>query len=69
MGSFDCGQNKRNCGLPTVTEINTLIDPRYHGLYCDEGVIILDNSTPRKGDKLHKKIIAPQEKGINYIKR
>ena len=34
-----------------------IIDPCNHGLYHDDGLIIVDDCTPRKGD-IRKKIIS-----------
>ena len=33
-----------------------LIDPGYDGLYRGDGLIIIDNCTPRKGDIIRKKL-------------
>ena len=53
MGSFD---ETEVGGLPTLYNINTIKDPGYHSLYGDDHLIIIDNSTQRNRDIMHKKL-------------
>ena len=37
-------------------KLNDIIDPSSHKLYQDDGLIIIDNCTPKKGDIIRKKL-------------
>ena len=57
MGSFDGAEICELVGCLLLYNINYIVDPYSHGLYRDDGLIILGNSTPRKFDirkKLHR---------------
>ena len=43
-------------GCILLENLNKIIDPENHGLYRDDGIIIVDEYTPRKGDLLRKKL-------------
>ena len=38
--------------------INKIMDPSSHGLYHDDGLIIVDNSRPKKCDGIRKNCIS-----------
>lgn len=42
------------CFLPN--NLNEIIDPSNHGLYRDDGSILVDKYSPRKGDLIRKKL-------------
>lgn len=55
-------------GCLLLNNINKFIDPSNHGLYQDDGLIIVDNCTPRKGDVIWKKLYWLFNKfGLNWI--
>ena len=43
-------------GCLLLHSLNNIIDPSKHGLYYDDGLIIVDNCTPRKCDVISKKL-------------
>ena len=42
--------------LIAIQKLNDIINPDRQGLYYGDGLIIIDNCTPRKGDIIRKKL-------------
>ena len=55
MGSYDSANISELVGCLLLYKLNAIINPDCHGLYQDDGLIIVDNCTPRKGDIIRKK--------------
>ena len=43
-------------GCVLLYNINKIVDPGSHGLYCNDGLVIMDKSTPRKCDGIRKRL-------------
>ena len=56
MGSYDSAKISELVGCLLLYKLNDIINPGCHGLYQDDGLIIIDNWTPRKGDIIRKKL-------------
>lgn len=56
MGVYDGAKLCELVGCLLLNNLNDLIDPSNHGLYWDDGLIIVINCTPRKGDITRKKL-------------
>ena len=56
MGSFDGAEIFKLIRCLLLHGLNNIIDPNNHGLYHDDGLIIVDNYTPRKCDVIRKKL-------------
>ena len=56
MGAYDGAEMCELIGIFLLRELNIHIDQSYHGIYRDDGLIVLENSTPRQGDIMRKKI-------------
>ena len=56
MGSYDLVKRSELVGCLLLYKLNDIIDPGCHGLYWDDGLIIRDYCTPRKGDIIRKKL-------------
>ena len=56
MGSFDGDKICELVGCLFPYNLNNIVDPYSHGLYHDDGFIILGNSTPKNVIPLEKKI-------------
>ena len=57
MGSIDKAGICEIVGIFLLYKLNDLIDPFNHGLYRDNGLILLERGTARIGDMLRKKVI------------
>ena len=55
MGSYDGAEVCELVGIFLLFELNSLIDISTHGLYRDDGLILLERGTARTGDLLRKK--------------
>ena len=55
IGSFDGAQLFEFIGC-LLLNFNSIIDPCNHGLHGDDGLIIVDNCTPRNCDIIKKEI-------------
>ena len=56
MGSFDSAKISELVGCLLLYKLNDIIDPCCHGVYRDDGLIIIDNCISRKGDIIRKKL-------------
>ena len=56
MGSYDGAEVCEIIGCLLLHNLNSIIDPLNHGLYRDDGLIIMDNCTPRGADIVRKKL-------------
>ena len=56
IGAYDGAQICELVGCVLLYSINKIMDPNNHGLYRDDGLIIVDNSTPKKCDGIRKKL-------------
>ena len=56
MGAFDGSKICKLVGCLLQYNLNNRVGPYSHGLYLVDGLIILDNSTPRKCDTIRKKL-------------
>ena len=54
MGSYDVAKLSEFIGGLLLHNNNIIIDPSNHCLYLDDGLIIVDNSTPSKGNMFRK---------------
>ena len=54
MEAFDGAVICQLIGCLLLYNINNIVDPYNRGLYHNDGLIILDNSTPRKCDIIRK---------------
>ena len=55
MGSYDSAEISELVECLLVYKLNDIIDPNRHWLYRDDGLIIIDDCAPRKGDIVWKK--------------
>ena len=56
MGAFNGTEICELVGCLLLYNINNIVDPYSHGLYRNDGLIILDKSTLRKCDTIRKKL-------------
>ena len=56
MCSFNRAQLSKFIAYLLLYNLNSIIDPCNHGLYQDEGFIIVDDCMPRRGDIIKKKL-------------
>ena len=56
MGSYNGAEICEIVGCLLLYNLNEIMDPSYHGLYRDDGLAILEHSTPKKADTLRKKL-------------
>ena len=49
-------QKSELIGCLLLHSLNNIIDPSNHSFYQDDGLIIVDNCTPRKGNVIRKKL-------------
>ena len=56
IGAYDGAEICELVGCVLLYNINKIMDPNNHGLYRDDGLIIVDKSTPRKCDGIRKKL-------------
>ena len=56
MGAFDETQHCELVGCLLLYNLNNIVDSYIHGLYHDDGLIILGNITPKKCDTIRKKL-------------
>ena len=55
LDSYDSAEMLELVVCLLLNKLNDIIDPGCHGVYRDDGLIIIDNCTPRKGDIIRKK--------------
>ena len=55
IGAYDGAEICELVGCVLLYNINKIMEPNNHGLYRDDGLIIVDKSTPRKCDGIRKK--------------
>ena len=53
---YDSAKISELVGCLLLYKLDGIIDPGCHGLYCDDGLIMIDKCTPRKGDIIRKKL-------------
>ena len=56
IGSYDGAEICELVGCVLLYSINKIMDPSNHGLYHDDGLIIVDKSTPKKCDGIRKRL-------------
>ena len=56
IGSFNGGKLSEFIGCLLLYNLNSIMDTSNHGIYWDDGLIIVDDCTLRKGDMIRKKI-------------
>ena len=56
IGAYDGAEIRELVGCVLLYSINKIIDPSSHGLYYDDGLIIVDKSTPKKCDGIRKRL-------------
>lgn len=56
MGTYDGAELYELIGCLLLYNLNKFIDPSNHCLYQDDGLIIVYNCTPRKGNAIRKKL-------------
>ena len=54
MGAYDVAEICELVGNVLLYSINKIVDPSSHGLYDNDGLIIVDKSTPKKCDGISK---------------
>ena len=57
QGSYDGAEICELVGILLLHKLNKIIDPGYHGLYRDDGLIMVQNGTGKKCDTIRKKLI------------
>ena len=57
IGAYDGAEICELVGYVLLYSINKIMDPNNHGLLRDNGLIIVDKSTPKKCDGIRKKKI------------
>ena len=56
IGAYDGAEICELVGCVLLYSINKIMDPSSHGLYHDDGLIIVDKSTPKKCDGIRKRL-------------
>ena len=56
IGAYDGAEICELVGCVLLYNINKIMEPNNHGLYRDDGLIIVDKSTPRKCNGIRKKL-------------
>ena len=56
IGAYDGSEICELVGCVLLYSINKIMDPSSHGLYQDDGLIIVDKSTPKEGDGIGKRL-------------
>ena len=56
IGAYDGAEICELVGCVLLYSINKIMDPSSHGLYLDDGLIIMDKSTPKKCDGIRKRL-------------
>ena len=56
IGAYDGAEICELVGSVLLYSINKIMDPSSHGLYHDDGLIIVDKSTPKKCDGIRKRL-------------
>ena len=56
IGAYDGAEICELVGCVLLYSINKIMDPSSHGLYHDDGLIIVDKSTPKKCDDIRKRL-------------
>ena len=56
IGAYDGAEICELIGCVLLYSINKIMDPSSHGPYCDDGLIIVDKSTPKKCDGIRKRL-------------
>ena len=56
IGAYDGAEICELVGCVLLYSINKIVDPSSHGPYQDEGLIIVDKSTPKKCDDIRKRL-------------
>lgn len=56
MGAYDGAEPCQLVHCLLLNNLNEFIEPGSHGLHRDDGLIIVDKCTPRKGDIICKKL-------------
>ena len=57
MGSFNRAKLFEFIGCLWLYNLNSTIDPCNYGFYCNDGLIIIDDCIPRKGNMIKKKLL------------
>ena len=55
IGAYDGAEICELVGWVLLYSINKIMDPSNHGIYHDDGLIIVDKSTPKKCDGIRKR--------------
>ena len=56
IGAYDGAKICELVGCVLLYSINKIMDPSSHGLHHDDGLIIVDKSTPKKCDGIRKRL-------------
>ena len=56
IGAFDGAEICELVGCVLLYNIDKILDPYSHGLYRNDGLIIVDKSLPRKCDNIRKRL-------------
>ena len=56
IGAYDGAEICELVGCVILYSINKIMDPSNHGLYLDDGLIIVDKGTPKKCDGIRKRL-------------
>ena len=56
IGAYDGAEICELVGCVLLYSINKIVDPSSHGLYYDDGLVIVDKSTPKKCDGIRKRL-------------
>ena len=58
IGAYDGAEICELVGCVLLYSINKIMDPSSHGLYHNDGLIIVDKSTPKKCDRIRNNCIS-----------